>query len=616
MTPLFARDFPPLMKNCPFIFRSILMAFMLGAAAFYGLLQMNRIFVESRQAARWLLEERGDYKKLQYKLFLTARIAEEIGQHIPPGSRVKILEPAAWEKINLVELYYELYPIVPGDDWRYVINLQGRMPVPAGWAERQLPGGIQLIARLGADFLPPSGRGGSLYPIFRNILIFSLAAIVVAGIGGLFLAAAGAGRSILGTAGFLSAAYLTGTLLTGVSLWIHLTAGGGLTVRGVALSWGFAAGLVMIIFASLRKKRMSSVLPASGPGDVKTFSPGGVLADGLGWGVIFLLVLWAAVSPVDIWDEMANWILRIKASLFEQRLSFINPQANYYPVLWVVHVGGYMALAGGFYEEIAKWTAALFFLCFAAQMRTALPLLRIPCAAPWGMVGAFLLSVTSWIFIRALPENMVWAYLMAAGVLGLAWLQDRRGHRSFLGLAVMMAAGAAAAKWDGISVAVVMGAAFVITIGKRLKTSDWPVLLFFACALIPLGWVRWVVSQGHPVALYHVQGPFQIENIRQIFGILGYALSRPGNFFLFLAGAFFLFLKGRRGRLSEVEIFLLGVTAGLGVFSIFAGARWPVEHINPYYREVFTRLSLRAMPFLFLLWAGRIFKKDSTGGGV
>ena len=165
-------------------------------------------------------------------------------------------------------------------------------------------------------------------------------------------------------------------------------------------------------------------------------------------------------APAISWDALSHWMFKAKALLHHRTLAFsMDTHHNEYPLLWPLHTAMQYVLAGGAFDELAKWTVALLLAAMLGQLHGALRFLEVPVNWAWAALLAFP--------VFFFEDSLQWAYaetlflaLLAAMLAALA--AARAGDARWIALAVFFGFGLAGTKFEGGPACVIVAVAAVL----------------------------------------------------------------------------------------------------------------------------------------------------------
>ncbi|MDZ4243311.1 MAG: hypothetical protein U1D99_10835 [Candidatus Omnitrophota bacterium] len=335
------------------------------------------------------------------------------------------------------------------------------------------------------------------------------------------------------------------------------------------------------------------------------------------WVLIFigiflpLFLTWLRTFNVMLftWDEMASWTMRAKTLFYEgQFVKSFNSSAAYQPPVWPLTIASQYFLLGGDYDLVSKWNSALASLCLLVMIRACLGMTGLVSWAAWALAGLFMIGCDNWTAYQGLPEDMLLAVLTAAVAFALAWLKNPSAPRALICFAIMCV-GVSSLKFEGMIYSLVLGGALWASMRGRLPFK-WHlriVVLFLLPVSVQWFWMLWLDANGYSISVHHLGNAFSWDKILALQGVFEeqFSVFEAAGVFV-IASILFFFVDIFGKKWSEQELFLLLAWFGMIVFSVLGGMGWPLEDIGPYYRDVLTRLSVKAMPFLLFLLCLRL----------
>jgi len=590
---------------------------LIGAAALYLGFQLTGLSGGAAKTIQRFAKFNGDYQALKNSIDVNLA-GHDVGKIVPAGSRLQTSFSPEDVNLDVIAFKYYLFPTEVEDqwphqanrqraerqkfsreDWDYFVDLHHIIVEPSPrWNRRVLSDHVTVYAKEGktfTDLAAPAGR------MDVQVVIFILLAVFTALMGRVILRVAMI-SPLLDRFWYWSTAYLTGFVVLTSLTWGYLLVGGHLEIVKLSVLWALA--FAAAAFCSTKVKAGPIVVVE--PSMVSTGQSEFMIR------LVFILVVGLITcitifTPVNVWDEMHIWLLKSKMFYYSGGLDFhyTVQTNNYYPLLWPLNIAAQYVFLGGVHDEIARWTAALIFICLMGQLKGGLVFLRIRGISHWVLLLIYVLVVQHWVFYTALTENLYIALLAAMAVMLIQYQNDPLKNRSFFWLALLMAFGVCCVKFEGAIVSALCGIAFV-TVGLK-RPRWWMGLLFCALVFLPAAWIAWLNSHQVTISIYHLGHAFSWHNLRLIGSMIPPFMAQPVCLIPFVLALIF-YIKGFQGRSwNRQDVFLVCLSGGLIVFALSAGIGWPSEEIIAYYPEVLTRLLLRATPLLLLLWARRIW---------
>jgi hypothetical protein len=536
---------------------------------------------------------------------------------LPPNSTVT-LSPGAWD-VNKIAIRYELFPIkVVEAGCFYLDYAQSLRQTPVGWQERLLPYGVHLYAKPGCHFLssPKSLPNLPLLHLVIFVLLFSLSLIMI---GTLTLRTLGISRAVVSVTWFWATAYLIGQLLLTLLLWVFLLFGGTLTRLNILSVWtGVLMGL--LLFRKGRSGNIPAKLESRQDSRKGNKWKMGFIIFAMTW--IFSIFLTNVSVPVRDWDAMSHWIMKAKVLFHYEKLYFTETHNNHYPLLWPLNIAIQFKLLGGAFDEVAKWSSALNFLCLLAQLNGALCLLRVRKTFLPVVTTFFLLAVhfdysQSWLsgnFINANAENILLTYLLGTITSILLWLNHRSEKKGII-LIGLMATGLCSAKFEGWLIFLLLILSLLI-LRKRfaLTRREISLVLRLLCVVfIPWGWMAWSNINRWETGF----GNFQVcPTFGNLFLFTQMFVHRAWQdmlmFKIFLAGLAVVLFAQKKSRDSQ-KLFLFLFSGGFLILIPGVFVFWKPDWVHENFSDLSSRLFLQAMLPLTLLWASLLFRDDEKG---
>lgn len=558
-----------------------------------------------------------DYQRVRASMTGTLA-AQRTRQLLPPGAKIELF-PAAWD-IDAVALRYELYPVEIRPRGDYVLARKPtRGEIPTEWPKKDLPDGMELYAKPGHSF-----SDNPITPQPQRFPVIAMQAL------GIFFFQVMVGYGLLKNLGislfrqnpgFAAVTwYLSGSLLLALLLWGFLLLGGQLTRASVVVIW--ALTLTVLVLADRIKQRHAQVLPdpawASHP-STPWFAIKLICRQGLTLVIVGAVFFCAVSLPVNNWDAMSHWVMKAKVFFHQGTLALDYTHSNYYPLLWPLHIAAQFALVGSTADPLARWASGFFFGALVSQVAEGLALLRLQSWQRSVVTGLFLLSffhepLRDWWAVQftfAHAENIFLAYLTATLVSCLLLISRPQDQR-YRTLAVLMAAGLAAAKMEGgasllfVVLALVLSKDTVSPWGPELRRGGQLLLAL----VIPLGWIWWARAHGYFSEVYHLRYPLNFEKLSVLGATWARNLASSSTPQLVLFALVSLRVFAPRRKWTREERFLLAAGVFLSLFVIVAFLGWSEEKIAADFYDVSSRLFLHAVPALVLAWASRVFNRD------
>jgi hypothetical protein len=294
---------------------------------------------------------------------------------------------------------------------------------------------------------------------------------------------------------------------------------------------------------------------------------------------------------------------------------FNSTHHNQYPILWPLNIAMQFSLSGGWYDELAKWTAAILFMSFVCQLIGCFRLLRMN--NTW--TSFFLLVYFACFFhismTWAYAENAFLAFFGGALAWILRWIEDSH-KKNYVIVGVLMAVGLALVKFEGGVGSVILGISLALLFNKRVVSGGaWlPVICLLLAPVLPIGWLLWNKSAGFLPEISHVDAGLSFQKILYVIEQNLFIASRShigrGFFFGMLLFALLKFSKS----LTKTEIFLLLTSLGMVSFSAFGIIGWDMDMIQSTAKSAIPRLFLHSTPALIVLLGSLIMNSQKSWG--
>jgi len=437
----------------------------------------------------------GNYEKIRNLNVITYTVNE--AKSIAENNAHFEMSPSRWNYFR-VKSKYILYPTLLSPDWSYYIDFENKFKPPDdSWKSRKLATGIMVYAKPGHDFTTASRKDFiDHYPVFNNLLIFLFASFLNILIGILILSMLKISCDETGSLFFLSTSYLAGFICLTFGLWIFLVLGG--TLSRPVIVCNFIV-IFVLIFSVNSRESIKNFIGCFYPKNIIGILPNRFWSIPLCFISLFFLscILFLTISlPVWDWDSMSHWILKSKVIFHHKTLNFHYTHHNDYPILWPLNIAIQFVLLGGSYDEMAKWTAALLYLCFISQLISGLRILKIDRNLTWLIILLFISCFTYRPVYTGYAENGYFAFMAGCFSSMLLWLQHPQ-KRGYLFLGILMGFGLATVKIEGAVASLIIGLSILLLregpITRDRKTICIGFLLSF---LTTLFWIIWVKTHG------------------------------------------------------------------------------------------------------------------------
>ncbi|MBF0521780.1 MAG: hypothetical protein HQL24_01865 [Candidatus Omnitrophica bacterium] len=611
-------------------FRNILSVALILLATIYLYNQSLKIINEETASiiTRTLISLKGNYENVRNDYFIN-RIGTSAKRLIPAESKIQTSFPTKTMSFESVSLKYNLYPLkiedesaniytptntakFSRDNWDYFIDFHQMIHNSSKqFKELPLGNGVRLFAQEGHNFLS-SKESPSSYPLQKNIIIFFLITAFISLIGFFMLTSFGILPQKTDKFWLWGTSYLLGFVFLNFLVWIFLLIGGTLTKQTVIGLWGLSG----IIFF-LRRKRQTAPFCLEEKGGGNGAAPKSFFGESLAhffYAALLIVIFLKTISiPISVVDEMWIWLLKAKIFFYQGHLDFqyTSNANNYYPLLWPIHNAVQFLFLNGAYDEAAKWTSAIIFLCFIAQIKKILSFWNFKPVISKILICVYLLVFFQWIFLTALPENLYLALLMTAAGFLLNWINLKEKDDRLLTLAFFMFLGLSGVKFEGAVIAFFCFLSLFLSCRQEVAPKKLLMLgvSFGAIFLIPLGWLLWLHNNGVSTYIFHLQKHFSTENILIMLNMVWTFLT-PSSIIPIILGVAFMLSSNQQKQWEKQDTFLFSMMTLLILFSLTAGINWPSQDLKLYYPEVLSRLFLRATPFIMLFWTHRVFHKN------
>ena len=522
---------------------------------------------------------------------------------IPENAKVD-LSPKNWV-FTRCTARYALYPFELNKDWDFFIDYdQSITNPPPDWKSLKLFRNIVIYAKPGFEFLKTSKEEPiSLYPGGTIVLTFLWISAFYVLTGIAVLSAIKIPYYPERRHWFLSTSYLVGFVCLTCAVWVYLLLGGAFEKSHVFIIWtGF---LISAIFFSKSDflQKLKSVFSARKTNVEEGSSLIEKLLIVIATFCLLMIILTTVLSPVWSWDAMSHWIMKSKVIFHHKILSFSYTHSNEYPILWPLSVANYFLFADGMYDEFAKWSSALLFVCCISQIVGCLRFMKLNRRWIWMLVNIFLFGFYSTNMTIAYAENAFYAFSTGAIVALLAHFRSKERVKYII-LTVIMAIGLSSVKLEGMIatgiIAVVM-ASLGVPMFSNKKNWFFAASILSAC-LLPIGWIIRQFNQGY---FNSVPNDFaesitlaKVQHIVMLMSqslMLAFELKGICVLILF---SIFCIVRVKKKK-DETERFLFRVSLLLVFFSIGAFTFWDTASIAGQIPTL-ARIFLHSVPVIIL----------------
>jgi hypothetical protein len=541
---------------------------------------------------------------------------QELIQQLPGNAKVEV-SPIVWKR-DRVKARYALYPIEideeSGSNWNYFVDLEGGTfeQVQTPLEVHRLTSGVKVFVKPGNKLISQlsSVPNRSIFGSIQTFLLLTIANMI-AGLG--LLVFLKISKKETGLLWYLGSAYMLGFLVvTGVT-WLSMLAGLSFERKNIFIITIAVPSILILMNLKLFSRKLKDIsrlretlFRLSWNSYLSLF----VLMPLI---VIIAIVLAASLGPVTTWDAMAHWIMKSKVIFHKKGLIFNSTHHNEYPILWPLNIAMQFCLAGGWHDELAKWTSAAVLLGFVSQLIGCFRFFRMDnkwtCFFLLFYFGCFFHISMTW----AYAENSFLAYFTGCLAWVLVW--TRNSHKkNYIIVAVLMALGLALVKFEGGVASVILGISLALSWNRRLISSGaWLlVICLFLAPILPVLWLLWNKSAGFLPEIGHVHAGLSFQKIlyvlKQSLLIASRGYIGRGLFF----GVLLLALVRFSRSLSKVETFLLLTSLGMVSFSIFGMLGWELYMIQSYAKSAVPRLFLHSTPALIVLLSSLIMNSQKS----
>lgn len=568
---------------------------------------------------RGLLQVQGDYDRWNRSKPLTV-IALEAKKNIPTGACVESSFPKAGPIPTSVFFRYQLFELKIKDNWLYAFNstqnaCNGRFFIDLDQSFRG-PFKREIALAAGAKIFvleEPSSRtlvpqgSASAIRVLAVFLMFNGLTLIT----GIFIFFGFFPKNIgMGLWGVLSTSFLLGFAGITMLFWM-------MSLLGISLSQPLIVSVLLAFlvsgyfFMKLQGGQISIVHKVSKSSLTEMVLSIGIVA------VLFFFVLYTISFPICIWDEVYIWLLKAKMFFVQRGLIFDYTEYtnNYYPVIWPLNLALQYILADGHYDQMAKWTSGLFFLCLAGQLNLIARSLRLSRRDSMLVVLIFLVGFNHWTFFTALPENIHIAFTAMVIAFFIAWLDKKNSTCKVIALIALLTV--SGIKFEGFLTGIFIFVAYVLSAPdfNKMRKDLAGAMPFLTTILVYGGWLAWVSFNQIPFKIFHLHGAPSLANFAALFKMVAsFMRADPGIFIIVLVAFTVPFVTGVQRPWSRGEKALLIFCSCLIVFDLTAGICWPHREFVTYYPEVLTRLFSRTTLFLLVLWMSRTFGKSERSG--
>ncbi len=594
-----------------FVFLFILIASILFIQGGTSLLNNSMPHIQKIIQLKW------DYAQLRHSNRL-AHIAITASNIIPTDACVTSSLIQKSSILETVLFKYYLFPVKIKDDWEtgfnkfpppcqgaYYIDLnQSIKNIPKHWHVFNLPFNARILSIDPILAVHSPSKPLNKTGVFLLFLIFNVA-IFASGIFFFFTLYPQADFSKVTS--LFPTFFLTGFIGITCLFW-------GLTSIGISLERWLIWGIVIITsclgILKMQTKKISwrSFFTLS-----EAMIPNRLL-DILGLAFLLFFVLYIISYPIGITDELNIWLLKAKMFFFNKGiiLDYTQLNTNYYPILWPLNIALQYLFIGGIYDEVAKWTSAIMFLCLAGQLRLLTTMLGIGQKCFWLVIIVFIVFFHHWTFFTALPENAYIALTAFAVSFFMHWMDAR--SKGALYLTALALVGISVLKFEGFLVTLFILISYSLSqclFKPHIFLRIRELILLSVGILVYIIWLLWLQISNIPYEIFHLQNKVSLDNVATLFlMIIALFSQQQANFIILLIGIT-LILKLKKIDFNSHFVFLLIFIGLLLTFSLLAGICWLPQDFNLYYSEVLIRLSSRAMPFLALLWISLLCSRRS-----
>lgn len=539
------------------------------------------------------------YLRLRDPINYAAHQAKSI---IPENAKVD-LSPRDWVFARCQARYF-LYPFELNKDWDFFIDYdQSIKDPPSNWKSVKLFRNIIIYAKPGFEFLKDS-KDESIrsYPTGPIVFTFIWVSLFYVLIGIAVLSLIKIPYDPEQRHWFLSTSYLAGFVcLTSFTLG-YLILGGAFEKIHVFIMW---TGILLVAIFFSRSdllKNLKLIFCARKTNIEEGSNLIEKLLIVLAAGSLFMIILTTVLSPVLSWDAMSHWIMKSKVIFTHKALSFSYTTHNDYPLLWPLSVANHFLFAGGMYDELAKWSSALLFLCCISQIVGCLRFMKLSKRLIWMLLNIFLLGFYSTNMTIAYAENAFYVFTTGTVFAILASFQNKERF-NYLFLTVIMAIGLSSVKQEGI-VAVAIIAFVVASLGHPMFSNkkNW----FFAASimsvcLFPIVWTFRQYNEGYFRSSIHFSEIITLDKVQHIVVLMSQSLMLAFEFkgiAILVLFAIFCIVRINKNK-DETEIFLFRVSLLLILFSFAAFTCWTTASIAGQ-MPTLARIFLHSVPVIIL----------------
>ena len=558
-----------------------------------------------------LVHVQGNFEELRLKYPIFA-VTEKAKKVIPLNSGVRM--NIALESLEGIAARYNLLPLEIKEDWDYFIDFQAnkKKSFLVG-AEYPILKNIKIYAKPSYSFIE-KGVKEKESTSTKKIIQFIIISLFTSIIGYLILNLLHLNYKYP-LSWTISTSFLIGYITLTALVWIFLHLGFYLETKSVIFLWSLC--FCLLFFVSIIKHKEKSLLAdkLKNKYSNRFLRPIFIFAIS----VIIIVSLLIAVTPIQDWDTMSNWIIKSKVMYHNKGLdiSYTNQNHNYYPILWPLNIAIQFCLVDSAYDQIAKWTSMIFFLCFLSQFVQALYFLEIKPEKVWLSIVVYLgLFFCENPINTAMPENAFLALLMGLIFAILNWLASPQKVQFWI-LCLIMAVGLNLIKLEGFVTIVfcVFSLGCVFWLEKENFKKFAILITLLITTLFPIAWVQWTKNHNLFVKITHFQGDFTLTKLGIILQThIEYFFMKGEWLLVFLAIVYFVYFPCTK-KWSKLEVFLCVLAGLLLLFKWGAVFAWPITLLRAkgVYPDTAWRLLLHVSPVLILIWSSRAFGQKQKG---